>query len=176
MRGLIVFVVGAAVSGTFFCVSFIELLLTIRRRKAQAELDQHIKELKASYNEQLNRVVLEDEAKLEELEEKATNEVSTDTERDILKTEYEAKLAEVTAKSNKAVDAAKAKAKKLEQEAKLQADEYLAERQQEVEEELMDLVLSVTKKVLPEGITYEGQKELVLQALRDVRLDKDSKA
>ena len=45
----------------------------------------------------------------------------------------------------------------------------LATRQKEVESDLMDLVMSVTKKVLPDSLTYDVQKQLVLDALRDVK-------
>ena len=157
-------------------LSVIELILTARRRHIGEELEKHIKDLKANYNTSLNRVVLEDEAKMEELEKQAESTQETASpDKDALAAEYEAKLAQVTAKSEKAVEAAQAKAKKLEEEAKLKASEYLAERQKEVEDELMELVLNVTKKVLPQGITYQGQSELVLQALRDVRLEKEQK-
>jgi hypothetical protein len=176
MKSILFFAVGASLSGTLFLVAILELLLTVRRRKVAEELEAHIKALKADYNTSLNRVVLEDEAKMEEIEKQAPEgEASSGPETEALAAEYEAKLAEVTAKSDKAVEAARAKAKKLEQEAKEQASAYLAERQKEVEEELMDLVLNVTKKVLPAGITYQAQADLVLQALRDARLEKEQK-
>jgi flagellar biosynthesis/type III secretory pathway protein FliH len=54
----------------------------------------------------------------------------------------------------------------------MKAEEYLATRQKEVEADLMNLVMHVTKKVLPKGISYEAHKDLVVAALRDVKIEK----
>ena len=96
----------------------------------------------------------------------------SDTVRQELTAEHDAQIKALREKSHKALEKAEEKAHKLEHDAKQQAEEYLEKRKKEVEAELMDLVIKVTKKVLPEGLTYEAHKELVVQALRDVRTDK----
>ena len=63
----------------------------------------------------------------------------------------------------------------MQAEAELKAEEYLASRKAEVEQELMNLVMSVTKKVLPEGLNYDAQKELVMHALQDAKIGSSGK-
>jgi flagellar biosynthesis/type III secretory pathway protein FliH len=172
MRGIFLFAVGASIVGIVFFVSLFELLFTVRRRKAHAALEAKIKELKTTYNESVNKLVIDGESKLEETE-KQVEELSGQAESTKVQvtSEYEAKLAKLQEEADKEVAHAKARAKKLEAEAKLKAEEYLASRKDEVEHDLMDLVLSVTKKVLPESLEYTVQKELVLEALRDVKAE-----
>lgn len=172
MRALFIFAIGASIVGIVFFVSLIELILTIRRRKAQHELEAKIKELKTTYNESVNKLVLEGEGKLEETEKQVADLAGqAESTKVQVTTEYEAKLEKLQKDADKEVAAAKARAKKLEAEAKLKAEEYLASRKDEVEHDLMDLVMSVTKKVLPQGLDYTMQKELVLEALRDVKAE-----
>lgn len=170
MREIFLFAVGASIVGTVFFISLIELIFTIQRRKANAELEAKLQELKGTYTEQVNNLVMEEEEKIEEVEEEV-KQVSEQLakEKEVIESQYKTQIADITSDSKKSLEAAKQKAKRLEHEAKLKAEEYLSTRKQEVEEDLMNLVLSVTKKVLPEGLTYEVQKELVLAALKDVR-------
>lgn len=171
MRELFFFAIGVSLAFTVLVVSIVELIFTVKRRKAAHEVEQKIKQMKADYNASINALVLEDEKKLEEAEEKGESvETQAKQQEEELKAEFETKLDAITKDSTKALDTAKARAKKLEAEARQKADEYMKNRQQEVEEELMNLVLSVTKKVLPAGISYENHKELVMQALREVKL------
>lgn len=170
MRELFFFATTASLSLTVFIVAVIELYFTRHRRKLQENLDQKVKELKVSYNTQLNQLVLEDEKKLEEAEEKVGDLTELEkNEKKKLEKEYKEKLEKITAQSEKALTQAKEKAKELEKEAENRAETYLKNRQKEVEEDLMNLVMSVTKKVLPQGITYQIHKELVLSALQDVK-------
>lgn len=173
MQGIAIITLGATIVGTIFFVSLIELLFTIKRRKEHATLEKQIKELKAAYNESVNKMVVEGDTKLDETEQQVStlNQQLAGTTEQLTK-EYEEKLKKQQEDTEKELAAAKAKAKKHEQEAKLKAEEYLATRQKEVEHDLMDLVMSVTRKVLPESLTYEIQKELVLEALRDVKQEK----
>lgn len=176
MRELLFFAILACIAGIIFFVSLLELIFTTRRRKVNEELQAKLKELRATYNTSVNKMVLEDEAKIEEAEKQAELAAQkVEEEKKALEADYQAQIADITADSRKALDTAKAKAKKLEQEAHQKAEAYLAERQKEVEEELMNLVISVTKKVLPEGISYDAHKELVMQALRDVRIENGAK-
>lgn len=173
MNGIIVIALGASVVGTVFFVSLLELFFTMRRRKVHAELEAKVKELKATYNESVNKLIIEGDGKLEETE-KHVEQIAGEMEgaKQQVSQEYEAKIQQLKEETEKELEHAKARAKKLEKEAKLKAEEYLASRQEEVEHDLMDLVISVTKKVLPETLTYEIQKELVLTALRDVKAEK----
>ena len=172
MRELFFFAVGASIVGTIFFVSLVELIYTIRRRKVSEGLEARLKEIKASYTENASKLITEEEAKLETAEKRAT--VATETleeQKNAIKVEYEAKIEKLEESSDKALASAKARAKKLEEEAKLEAEEYLNARKKEVEQELMDLVIAVSKKVLPAGITYEGHKDLVLKALEDIKAE-----
>jgi F0F1-type ATP synthase membrane subunit b/b' len=170
MSHIFIFALGASIVGTIFLVSIIELLFTIKRRRGHAELERKIKELKLQYNESVNKLVIEDESKLEEAEEqvKTVNEQLAGATTEI-KEEYEAKIDKLKSESEKALASAKARAKKLEEEAKMKADEYLATRQKEVEHDLVELVLTVAEKVLPEGLEYTVQRDLVLKALQVVK-------
>lgn len=170
MDKIYIFLIGAVVVGTIFLVSLLELLFTIRRRKVNARLRQKLQELKGNYTESINKMVLENDAKLEETEKKL--EVVSENlskEKGSLEEEYKRKISDITAKSKHSLELAQDKAKRLEMEAHQKADVYLEERKKEVEEELMNLVISVNKKVLPEGISYSAQKELVMKALHDVK-------
>jgi len=172
MREIAIFSLAAVVVGTIFLVSLLELLLSIRRRKVNQELQNQIKELKAQYNTSINELVLKDDAAITTTEsqlQEATAALAT--EKEALEGEYKKKLADLTKSSKKSLDAAKERASHLKDEAEQQADDYLASRKQEVEEELMNLVIAVSKKVLPKGISYEAQKELVMEALRDVKAE-----
>jgi flagellar biosynthesis/type III secretory pathway protein FliH len=170
MRQIFIFAIGASIVGIVFFVSLIELIITIRRRKAHHALEARIKELKTTYNESVNHLLIEGEGKLEETEKQVTDiSGKVEGEKAQITTEYEAKLEKLKEEADKEVAHAKARAKKMEEEAKLKAEEYLASRKDEVEHDLMDLVMSVTKKVLPESLDYQAHKELVLEALRDVR-------
>jgi flagellar biosynthesis/type III secretory pathway protein FliH len=162
MRQIFIFAIGASIVGIVFFVSLIELIITIRRRKAHHALEARIKELKTTYNESVNHLLIEGEGKLEETEKQVTDiSGKVEGEKAQITTEYEAKLEKLKEEADKEVAHAKA--------AKLKAEEYLASRKDEVEHDLMDLVMSVTKKVLPESLDYQAHKELVLEALRDVR-------
>lgn len=176
MREILIFAVGASIVGTIFLVSLIELFFTVRRRKLNQDIQGKIKEMKASYNESINKMVLEEETKLSEVEKQVqTVNEQLETERTHITEEYTEKIDDIKSSSERALAAAKAKAKKLQEEAHLKAEEYLESRKKEVEQELMNLVLSVTKKVLPEGLTYDVQKELVMNALKDVRSSNQEK-
>ncbi|HSI20668.1 MAG TPA: hypothetical protein VLA04_03095 [Verrucomicrobiae bacterium] len=172
MRDIFIFALGASIVGTIFLVALIELIFTIRRRKVHNELESKIKELKTTYNESVNKLVIDGESKLVETEEqvKSLSGQAEATKEEVTK-EYEDKLKKLQEETEKELAHAKARAKKLEQEAKLKAEDYLATRKKEVENDLMDLVMSVTKKVLPDGLGYEIQKQLVLEALRDVKAE-----
>lgn len=172
MRSIFIFAAGASLVGIVFFVSLIELFFTMRRRKSHVALEARIKELKTTYNESVNSLVIEGEGKLEETE-KQVEQLSGQVEgtKEQITNEYEEKLTKLQTETEKELAAAKAKAKRLEQQAKQKAEEYLASRKDEVEHDLMDLVLSVTKKVLPASLNYEVQKELVLEALRDVKAE-----
>ena len=175
MREILLFATISALLGTVFLVSLLELILTIRRRKISEGLRQKVKELRATYNESVNKLVLDDDAKLAAIEEKLNTATATLTEEKAnLEKSYQEKIDGITAKSEKALKQAQLKAKKLSEEAKEKADEYSKERRKEVEDELMNLVISVSKKVLPDGISYEAQKELVMQALNDVKTEDNS--
>lgn len=170
MRTIFIFAVGASIIGIVFFVALIELLMTVRRRKAYAEMESKIKELRATYNESVNKLVVEGDTKIVESEKQVTEVLGqVEGTKQAIAGEYEAKLEKLRQDADKEVAHAKAHAKKLEAEAKLKAEEYLASRKDEVEHDLMDLVLSVTKKVLPESLEYSVQKQLVLEALRDVK-------
>lgn len=169
-REILFFAVAASILGTVFLVSLIELIFTIRRRRVHRHIQEQIKAIRAQYNNSINQLVLEDESKIESTEKELAQATSQVQEEKIaLEKNYKEKIDSITQKSKKALEAAKARAKKLEEEAELKADEYLQSRQKEVEEELMNLVIAVTKKVLPAGISYEIQKELVIQALKDLK-------
>jgi flagellar biosynthesis/type III secretory pathway protein FliH len=172
MRDIFYFAIGASVLGAVFFVSLIELIYAIRRRRIHEELNAQIKEIKSSYTDSVNKLVLQEDEKLSSVEtqiEAATQQI--EQEKEVLKSEYEAKIEHIQEASEKAVAHAKAKAKKYEEDAKDQAKAYVDERKKEVEQELMDLVIQVTKKVLPQGITYDIQKELVMKALEDLRAE-----
>jgi len=172
MRELFFFAVGASIVGTVFFVSLAELIYTIRRRKVHEDLEARLQEFKTTYTESMNKLVSEDESKIEAAEKIAKEASSTiEKEKEAITKEYQAEIEELQANSEKALASAKARAKKLEEEAKLKAEEYLNARKKEVEQELMDLVIAVTKKVLPAGISYETQKDLVLKALQDVKAE-----
>jgi flagellar biosynthesis/type III secretory pathway protein FliH len=176
MREVFIFAAGASVVGTIFLVSLIELFFTRKRRKIREELDLKVKEMKASYNESINKMVLEEEEKLEEADKQVeTMTKQMTTEKTHAEEEFKEKIDEVKSHSDKAIAKAKARAKELEHEAHQKAEEYLESRKKEVEQELMNLVLSVTKKVLPAGLTYETHKELVMEALKDVRATNQEK-
>jgi len=172
MRELFFFAVGASIVGTIFFVSLVELIYTIRRRKVNEGLNERLKEIRASYTDNARKLYTEEETKLHSAEEKVTGaseEIAK--EKQLVVEEYEEKIDKLEESSEKALATAKAKAKKLEEEAKLRAEEYLNARKKEVEQELMDLVIAVSKKVLPEGITYDGHKELVIKALDDIKAE-----
>ena len=175
MRELIAFFVIACIAGAILLVSVVELIFTVRRRKVQESLEQQLKELKAAYNESVNQLVLESDSKLTETEQQL-EEASGQGEaiKEQLEKEHTAELEALKAKSKKALEKAEEKARQLEKEAKEQAGAYLEKRKKEVEEELMNLVITVVKKVLPAGLTYEAHKELVTQALRDIKSDKSA--
>ena len=172
MKELLFFGIGASVAGGIFVVALVELLFSRKRKKVEHEIKEQIDGLKESYSTTLGQVTTQDAEKLSA----ARKEVdaiksSLGKEKEDLEAKYKAELDEALADSQKELESAKAKAKKLQEQAKLQADEYMASRTKEVEDELVGLVLDVTKRVLPGTLTYEIHKELVLQALRDVRGD-----
>jgi hypothetical protein len=175
MRELAAFFVIACLSGAVLLVSIVELIFTVRRRKVHESLERQLKELKAAYNESINKLVLEGDSKLTETEQQL-EEVNGQTTavKEQLEQDHAAEIKDLKEKSRKALEKAQERARALENEAKEQAGAYLEKRKKEVEEELMNMVITVVKKVLPDGITYEGHKELVAQALNDIKADKGS--
>jgi|GEM_PF-5236757 len=170
MKEIFIFAIGATVAGTIFLVSLVELFFTIRRRKVKEGLEQKLQELKKAYNESVNSMVKEEEGKLE-VADKQVEEAHAEVEaqKEEITNEYKEKIDALEKESDHALDLAKARAKKLEEEAKMKAEAYLETRKTEVEQELMSLVMNVTKKVLPESLTYDLQKELVMHALEDAK-------
>lgn len=167
---ILIFITIAVVAATVFAVSLLELFLTSRRLRIEAGLRRQISDLKSEYNLSLNRIILEDDAKLSEVE----TQIAALSEQDQNKPNPEVAAAESSAQaeleqSRKELERAKQRAKKSDEIARQKADDYFKTRQAEVENVLMDLVIDVTKKVLPDGLTYEVHKELVLQALQQVR-------
>jgi len=175
MHELVAFFAIACLSGAILLVSIVELAFTVRRRKVQESLERQLKELRVAYNESVNKLVLEGDSKLTETEQQL-EEVGTQaaTIKEQLEQDHAAEINELKEKSRKALERAQEKARTLEKEAKEQAGAYLEKRKKEVEDELMNMVITVVKKVLPAGITYEAHKELVAEALRDIKTDKAS--
>ena len=173
MSSLFFFIGGASLSGTLFLLALVELFFTMRRIKVHHELEEQVSQLKNNYTKSVTSLKAESTSKVEAVHQKV--EVITrkaKEEKEAIKTEYQTKIDQLVLESEKALEKAQQKAKKLQESAKMQADDYLQSRQKEVEEELMNLVISVTKKVLPEGISYEGHKKLVLEALASVHINK----
>ena len=170
MQDILIFGIGAVLAGTVFLISLIELFFTVRRRKVNQQIADQIKALKVSYNQSVNQMVHEDENRLQDAD-KTLEELTShsDGERKDIEAAYKAKIAQLEAKSEKALSRAEEHAHKMEDEARMKAEEYLEMRKKEVEAELMNLVLTVTKKVLPEGLDYTVQKELVMRALQDAK-------
>ena len=163
---LTTFLALAILFGTIFLVALIELLLNSRKIRLEGEIRSKIDTLKNSYSERISALAAEKISYLDALAKQPVEKIDTYA----LEAEYEEKLAHITASDHKQLERAQDKAKKLEAQAKLQADQYLDERKKQVEAELVELVLHVTKKVLPEGLTYSIQKELVIKALQEAEL------
>lgn len=169
MRELLVFFIIACLAAGVLLVSLVELAFTVRRRKAQENLQGQLKELRAAYNESVNKLVLEGDSQLIDTEQQLDElNGASDSVKEELSAEHSKELDALREKSRKALEKAEEKAHRLEAEAKESADAYMKQRRKEVEAELMDLVITVSKKVLPEGISYDAHKELVAQALKDV--------
>jgi Skp family chaperone for outer membrane proteins len=173
MKDILFFAVGASLVGTIFLVSLIELIFTLRRRKVHNELESKLKEMKSTLNQTINQIVLDDEKKILESEkEVAEAKTNLEAERVALEREYQEKLKAITDHSREELSAARARAKRMQEQAELKAEEYLSDRKREVEKELMQIVLSVSRKVIPKGISYDAQRELVMRALRDLNIEK----
>lgn len=173
MRELLVFFIIACLAAGVLLVSLVELAFTVRRRKAQESLEAQLKDLRAAYNESVNKLVLEGDSKLTDTDQQLEDlNGARDTDKEELSAEHKKELDALREKSRKALEKAEEKAHRLEAEAKVSADAYMNQRRKEVEAELMDLVITVSKKVLPKGISYEVHKELVTQALNDVNASK----
>lgn len=170
MRDIIIFAALASLAGTVFLVSLVELIFTIRRRKVKEQINSKIKELKATYNQSVNQMVKEEEQKLQEADTQIqAARTALEQEKEQITEEYQSQMEKLKKETEHELERAKAHAKKMEQEAKMKAEEYLDSRKEEVEQDLMNLVMSVTKKVLPESLSYDVQKELVMQALHDAK-------
>ena len=168
-RELLIFSIVASLAAAICLLSMVELALTVRRRRIAERLHGQLKDFKASYNETINRLVLEQDADSAPKPEQESQSAVPTEDRAAIEEEVKKKYEGLEEKNRKALENARARAKKLEDEAKHQADDYLSSRKKEIEEELMGLVISVSKKVLPEGISYDAHKELVMQALREVK-------
>lgn len=170
MRDILIFAIGAVISATVFFLSLIELFFTMRRRKVNEQILEQFRNLKANYNQSVNQLVHEEEAKLQDADQTLEEiQSQTEDERKDLELAFKEKIARLEKRSEKALKRAEEHAKKMEEEARMKAEEYLETRKGEVEAELMNLVLTVTKKVLPEGLDYQVHKELVMRALQDAK-------
>lgn len=168
MNSLLIFLIGAIVSAAVLVVSGVELVLSVQRRKKIEALTQQITEIKAQYTAELNKLTLKEDEVLDAKEdeiEALKDELKEETGN--LEEKYKDKLDAANKKAKHALEKAKAEVSKIEGKAKAEAEAYMEKRKAEVEEELVDLVMNVSRKVLPKGISYEAQKDLVMQALRD---------
>jgi flagellar biosynthesis/type III secretory pathway protein FliH len=166
-----VFAIGASIAGAIFLVSLVELILTVRRRKIKESLEKKLADLKAAYNMSVSQLTLEkstESEKLSQIEQQLTEKFTA--EKTELEKDLHSKVSEVEKKANQALNRAKEKAKALQAEAQLKAEEYLEKRRDEVEDDLQELVLSITKRVLPEGLTYEVHRDLIAAALKEAKL------
>lgn len=169
MSPLIFFALGAGISGTILIMSGFELFFTIKRRKHMQALETQLATLKTGVTEQMNKLTLErDQMAVDQAAAEAEMEKQLKEEKKMLETKFEEKLEKAKAKGGVALAEARKEARELEKHAEDQAEAYLEKRKAEVEEELVDLVVDVSKRVLPKGISYQAQKELVMQALRDL--------
>lgn len=170
MRDILLFAIGASVVGTVFFVSLIELIFTVKRRKTLIEIEKKAKEMKAQFNDSINQMTLAESTKMQEADAKieALNQQIND-EKARLEQEYQTKMKEANEIHEDSLRKAKERARKMHQEAEKSASEYLSNRRREVEQELVQLVISVSKKVLPADISYEAQKELVMRALHEIK-------
>jgi hypothetical protein len=166
MREIIFFAAASSLLAAIFLVSLIELIFTVKRNRVNFQLQNQIKEMKAAYNGQINQIVLEEGDKLDNADQ-LTSEI--ESEKAKLEQEYQDKIDGITAKSQKSLEKARERARSLEKDARQEAEDYLKSRQKEVENDLLNLVISVSKKVLPEGISYQDQKKLVIHALEELK-------
>ena len=172
MREIVIFASIASLAATIFLVALFELIFSVRRRKVMLAVELKVKEMKQSYTEQTNTLMQEQELKLQEAELKAETALQeAETVKSSSASELKERMSKLRATAAKEVDRAKEHAKAMEQEAERKADEYLESRKEEVEQELLSLVMSVTRKVIPTGISYDVHKELVMRALQDAKTE-----
>lgn len=172
MREIVIFAGIASLAATVFFVALLELIFTTKRAKVVGELTEKVKEIRQSFTVQTNALVQEQEAKLSEAEAKVQAATAEAEEaKKATEAELKAKLAKVKSSSAKEVERAREHAREMEKEAERKADEYLESRKEEVEQELLNLVINVTRKVIPDGISYDVHKELVMRALLDAKTE-----
>lgn len=176
MSGIVIFSFGSTIILTIFLVTLIEFILSHTRKEhteetikvdedaLKKEHEKAISDLKKDYEEKLKAATTE---------EKKEDKKEDSSEKETLVKKYEEKIAELSTGNSKALEKAKEKIKTMEDAAKVEIEEYMKNREEEVEDQLMDLVLSVTKKVLPAGLPYEIQKDLVLKSLQEVRSEEE---
>lgn len=171
MSEVLIFSLGTTVILTIFLVTLIEFVLSHGRKGESEKEETDHEKIEEEHKKELADLKKKYETKLKEAEKAATDaplDVSKAEEDDMAK-KYEAQIAEMTSSNEKELEKAKEKIKKMEADAKIEVEEYMNARESEVEDQLMELVLSVTKRVLPDGLTYEIQKELVSSALQEAR-------
>jgi flagellar biosynthesis/type III secretory pathway protein FliH len=168
-----VFIAISSIAATIFTVALIELFFAVRRRKVHEAIQEHVRSMKKEYTESINRTVLDGEEQIIATEtSKAELLQVKETEKAQLTQSFEIRMQELENQKEAELARAKAKAKKLEEEAQQKAEEYLADRKAEVERELVGLVMQVSKKVLHTDLTYELHRDAVMQALRDAKLER----
>ena len=88
------------------------------------------------------------------------------------KEEYERIIQAAKAKEKEILSEAKLEAKKIVQDADGDLDEFKIERMQEVERNMVKMVMAVTEKVLEQSLTTRQHKELIYQALDEIKTKK----
>lgn len=63
---------------------------------------------------------------------------------------------------------AQERAKKIEEEVKTEAKNFLEDQKREVQIKMVDLVMGVTKRVMAKSLTYEEHKKMIEDALKEV--------
>lgn len=159
---------------TVFYILLLIVYFWRRSRKHENELKGFLSTAKKQLDEHKKHVHTEAQTRIEAAMHiiKKLQKLAENLENQSEK-EYNQIVDDAKAKAKVVIDEAHEKAKNIMSHADDDLEDYRQQRRQEVEADMVKLVISVTEKVLGQGLHYQDHVQIIHQAMEEIKQQKE---
>lgn len=151
---------------TGICLFVLGLYFNSRERKITRVADKKFEEIKENYIAQIIHRKAKEKQDIERL--KGIVAKLQDKQRELATEKPPPPPPSYLKKVDEIMQKATEKAKKIEAAVQENAKKFLDEQKTEVQTKMVDMVIGVSKKVLPKALNYEDHKSLIEEALGEI--------